>query len=86
MPGTKPTPAFRPLWQEGVKQVAVEVTRGPDPATPHYLMRPLFPELKDQSMRDVGWKIGLDPGLGIHYHNSAVQACPTHSASPPASR
>jgi formylglycine-generating enzyme required for sulfatase activity len=76
MPATKPTPVAKPLWQEGVKQVAVEVTRGPDPSQPHYLMRPLFPELKDQSMRDVGWKIGLDPGLGIHYHNSAVQACP----------
>jgi formylglycine-generating enzyme required for sulfatase activity len=75
-PATQPAAAVRPLWQEGVKQAAVEVTRGPDMTRPHYQMRALFPNLQGQSMRDAGWKIGLDPGLGIHYHNSAVQECP----------
>ena len=27
-------------------------------------------------MRTIGRKIGLAPGLGIAYHNSAVQVCP----------
>ncbi|MGA2502437.1 MAG: SUMF1/EgtB/PvdO family nonheme iron enzyme, partial [Tepidisphaeraceae bacterium] len=75
-PATKPAAAVRPLWQEGVEQTPVEVTRGPDMTRPHYRMRMLFPNLQGQSMRDVGWKIGLDPGLAIHYHNSAVQECP----------
>ena len=26
-------------------------------------------------MRAVGWKIGLAPGLGVAYHNSAVVVC-----------
>jgi hypothetical protein len=76
MPATAPTPVQRPLWQEGVKQTTAEVTRGPDPARPHYRMRPLFPDLQGKSMREAGWAAGLDPGLGIHYHNSAVQECP----------
>jgi len=29
-----------------------------------------------RDMRTVGWKIGLAPGLGTAYHNSAVQVCP----------
>jgi formylglycine-generating enzyme required for sulfatase activity len=76
MPATKPTAAARPLWQDGVEQTPVEITRGPDMTKPHYRMRVLFPDLQGQSMREVGWKIGLDPGLAIHYHNSAVQECP----------
>lgn len=76
LPVTKPQPALKPLWQAGVKQTVAEVKRAPDPAMPYYRMLPLFPDLKGKSMRAVGWKIGLDPGLGTKYHNSAVQVCP----------
>jgi hypothetical protein len=35
----------------------------------------MFPNLGGRDMREVGWKIGLKPGLGIGYHNSAVAVC-----------
>ncbi len=76
MPQTAPLPYEAPFFQTAVKQSAPELTRGPDPAQPYYHTRPLFPNLGDRSMRAVGWKIGLAPGLGIAYHNSALQVCP----------
>jgi formylglycine-generating enzyme required for sulfatase activity len=76
IPKTAPLAYEPPLWQLGVTQTAVGVTQGPDPKLPRYCMRPLFPNLSGKSMREVGWKIGLPPGLGTKYHNSAVQACP----------
>ncbi len=39
-------------------------------------MHELFPDLAGKSMPDVGWKLGLAPGLGINYHNSAIQVLP----------
>ncbi|MGA2771835.1 MAG: SUMF1/EgtB/PvdO family nonheme iron enzyme [Bryobacteraceae bacterium] len=77
MPGAKPLPYEPPLIELAVKQTTPpDIRRGPDPAKPYYHTRPLFPDLGDRTMRAVGWKIGLKPGLGIAYHNSAVQALP----------
>jgi formylglycine-generating enzyme required for sulfatase activity len=77
MPDSKPLPYEAPLISTAVKQIAPpDLTSGPDRHTPYYYTRPLFPDLGDRTMRGVGWKIGLKPGLGIAYHNSAVQVCP----------
>jgi formylglycine-generating enzyme required for sulfatase activity len=76
MPKTAPLAYGTPAIQTAVKQTAPELTRGPDAATPYYHTRRLFPNLGERTMRAVGWKIGLKPGLGIAYHNSALQMCP----------
>ena len=76
MPATEPWPYDPPLIQLAVKRDKPDLTQGPDPAKPYYHTRPLFPNLGGRSMRAVGWKIGLKPGLGSAYHNSAVQMCP----------
>jgi formylglycine-generating enzyme required for sulfatase activity len=75
-PDSKPLPYQTPLISTAVKQTAPpDIARGPDPKRPYYYTRPLFPDLGGRSMRAVGWKIGLKPGLGINYHNSALQVC-----------
>jgi formylglycine-generating enzyme required for sulfatase activity len=48
----------------------------PDPAKPWYHTHQMFPDLQGKSMPGVGWKVGLEPGLGINYHNSAIQMLP----------
>jgi formylglycine-generating enzyme required for sulfatase activity len=75
MPKTEPLPYEPPLIQQAVRQAPADWKIGPDPAKPYYHTRPLFPNLGGRSMREVGWKIGLKPGLGIAYHNSALQVC-----------
>jgi formylglycine-generating enzyme required for sulfatase activity len=74
MPATRPLPYDAPFFQSAVKQDKPGLTQGPDPKRPYFHRRPLFPNLGGRDMRDVGYKIGLAPGLGIAYHNSAVQA------------
>ena len=76
MPKTAPRVAGQSFFQSMVKQTAYEVERGPDPARPYYHVRPLFPNLGGRDMRTIGRHIGLAPGLGVSYHNSAVQVCP----------
>jgi hypothetical protein len=76
MPKTAPLKYEPPFFHAAVKQTAPEISRGPDARKPYYHVRPLFPNLGDRSMRTVGRQIGLAPGLGIAYHNSAVQVCP----------
>jgi hypothetical protein len=81
LPKSKPLPYEAPLFSQAVKQTAPDLTVGPDaskpfPSKPYFHTRPLFPKLGNRSMRDVGWKIGLKPGLGVAYHNSALQVCP----------
>jgi len=76
LPESRPLPYETPLISMAVKQTAPpDIARGPDPRHPYYYTRPLFPELGGRSMRAVGWKIGFKPGLGINYHNSALQVC-----------
>ncbi len=73
MPSTKPSAYQAPGIQLAVKQSAADWRNGPDPAQPYFRTRRLFPDLGGRDMRTVGWKIGLKPGLGIAYHNSALQ-------------
>lgn len=75
MPRTPPLPASRPFFQQAVKQDKPDLKLGPDPANPYYHTRRLFPNFGGKDLRSVVWKIGLTPGLGIAYHNSAVQVC-----------
>jgi len=41
-----------------------------------YHVHELFPNLQGKDMPAVGWKLGLAPGLGVNYHNSAIQVLP----------
>jgi hypothetical protein len=75
MPSSTPLPYEPPLFQSAVKQTAPELGRGPDPAKPYYHVRRMFPNIGARSMRIEGRRIGLAPGLGTKYHNSAVQVC-----------
>ncbi|HEY2883559.1 MAG TPA: SUMF1/EgtB/PvdO family nonheme iron enzyme, partial [Pirellulales bacterium] len=75
MPKSKPLPARVPFFQTAVKQTTTGLKGGPDPAKPYFHTRPLFPNLGKENMREIGWKIGFEPGLGSAYHNSAVQVC-----------
>ena len=73
MPRANPTPVEPLLFATGIKQTAVALKQGPDAAKPFYHVHEMFPRLNGKSMPEVGWKVGLAPGLGINYHNSAVQ-------------
>ncbi len=68
-----PAPPAQHLFQTGVKQTPVNLTLGPDPARPFFHLHELFPNLNGKSMPQVGWPLGLARGLGIAYHNSAIQ-------------
>jgi formylglycine-generating enzyme required for sulfatase activity len=72
MPKTAPLPYEPPMFSQAVKSAKPDLRVGPDPKKPWYRTRPLFPDLGGRDMRTVGWKIGLKPGLGVAYHNSAV--------------
>jgi formylglycine-generating enzyme required for sulfatase activity len=76
MPTTKPTAAQSLFFETAVKQQLIApnaLTHGPDPRKPWYDAHELFPNLEGHSMPGVGWKLGLAPGLGVNYHNSAIQ-------------
>lgn len=73
LPATKPTAADEYFFQTAVKQQAPDLKRGPDMAKPFYRARPMFPNLGENKMHTVGWKIGFMPGLGQVWHNTAVQ-------------
>jgi formylglycine-generating enzyme required for sulfatase activity len=75
-PQTKPLPVQPLFFETAVKQQATAITQGPDPSKPFFQKRLLFPDIGDRPMRTLGWKIGLTQGLGIAYHNSAVQVMP----------
>ena len=70
-PHPSPDPHF--FFQTGVLQTPISVNLGPDPAKPFYHAHELFPNLNGKSMPDAGWRIGLARGLGVNYHNSAIQ-------------
>jgi len=73
MPAANPSPDQRFFFQTAVKQVADSPELGPNSSKPFYHVHELFPNLNGESMPEVGWHAGLAPGLGINYHNSAVQ-------------
>jgi formylglycine-generating enzyme required for sulfatase activity len=68
-----PSPAAQYFFWTDVKQAPAQLSEGPDPARPFYHVHELFPNLNGQSMPDIGWRTGLARGLGINYHNSAIQ-------------
>ncbi len=83
MPTGTPTPPRFYFFQTAVKQQAL--TGGPalskpidtpDLTRPLYRTHELFPDLGDKNMAAVGWKLGLARGLGVNYHNSAIQVLP----------
>jgi hypothetical protein len=76
---TEPGPAQTFVFETAVRQQGLlgnQPVDGPDPAKPWYHIHKLFPDLKGKSMAGVGWKLGLAPGLGVNYHNSAIQVLP----------
>ena len=76
MPATRPWPAQPYFFETAVKQTPGQITQGPPADKPFYRLYPLFPDLNGRSMRAIGWKIGFDRGLGVTYHNSAIQELP----------
>lgn len=72
-PAVHPSPASNYFFWTDVKQTPVDISEGPDPDRPFYRVHELFPNLQGKSMPDVGWRVGLARGLGINYHNSAIQ-------------
>jgi formylglycine-generating enzyme required for sulfatase activity len=76
---TRPGPEQKFFFETAVKQQALlgaASIGGPDPAKPWYHVHELFANLQGKSMPGVGWKVGLAPGLGVNYHNSAIQVLP----------
>lgn len=83
MPTTQPLPVHPYFFEIDIKQTPGDITAGPPANKPFYRVHELFPNLGGASlsanaklMRTVGWKIGFDPGLGVNYHNSAIQELP----------
>ena len=78
MPAAHPSPEAQYFFRTDVKQTAGAVNEksgsfGSSSSSPFYRVHELFPNLNGKSMPEVGWELGLAPGLGINYHNSAVQ-------------
>lgn len=76
MPTARPYAAQPLCFQTAVKQTPDRVQDGPDASKPWLHMIELFPNLQGKSMPNVGWQLGLSRGLGIAYHNSAIQQMP----------
>ncbi len=77
---TPPQPYF---FETAVHQLTITGTPAlskpidhPDAQKPFYRTHELFPNLAGKSMPAVGWRLGLARGLGINYHNSAIQVLP----------
>ncbi|MGB6721935.1 MAG: SUMF1/EgtB/PvdO family nonheme iron enzyme [Terracidiphilus sp.] len=73
MPARHPSPASDYFFWTDVKQTPADAKEGPDPGKPFYHVHELFPNLNGKAMPEVGWKAGLARGLGVTYHNSAIQ-------------
>jgi len=74
MPETKPLAFEPPFLHCCVKQSTEMVKQGPGPEQPYYRVRLMFPKLTAEQMVNVGWKIGVTPGLGTNQHNAALVA------------
>jgi hypothetical protein len=76
MPESAPTAYEPPFSMTCIKAASAKikalVRSGPDLSQPYYREREMFPNLGGRPMRELGWKIGLEAGLGSAYHNSAV--------------
>lgn len=76
MPSSKPSQPYSFFFEKAVKQTSDGLTAGPDLTKPWMHLHEIFPNLNGRSMPEVGWKVGLAPGLGIAYHNTAIQELP----------
>ncbi len=76
MPTTRAYAVQPQFFQTAVKQTADRIADGPDGSKPWLHMIELFPNLQGKSMPNVGWQVGLPRGLGVAYHNSAIQQMP----------
>jgi formylglycine-generating enzyme required for sulfatase activity len=87
MPASQHSPDFFYFFQTAVLQASKPPTASPDPTRPYYHTRPLLPDIgadldshghnpNARTMIDDGWRLGLPRGLGINYHNSAIQQLP----------
>jgi formylglycine-generating enzyme required for sulfatase activity len=83
MPAANTTPAQRYLFETAVHQLTItgdpalsQAVDHPDVTRPLYRTHPFFPDLDGKSMMGVVWKLGLARGLGVNYHNSAIQVLP----------
>jgi formylglycine-generating enzyme required for sulfatase activity len=75
----KPTPEQKFFFETAVKQTGllnVTPSGAPDATKPWYHTHEIFPDLQGKSMPGVAWKLGIAPGIGINYHNSAIQVLP----------
>lgn len=75
-PASPPSSPQKLFFETAVKQTANAPSPGPNPHKPFYRTIDLFPDIGSRSMSDIGWRLGLARGLGIHYHNSAIQELP----------
>jgi formylglycine-generating enzyme required for sulfatase activity len=71
------------FFTTAVKQVSLtgepamsQAVSTPDPTKPLYRTYELFPDLGGKSMMGLGWRLGIAKGIGINYHNSAIQVLP----------
>jgi YD repeat-containing protein len=83
MPANNFTPPQSYFFETAIHQLIITGTPAlskpidhPDTNKPFYRTHELFPNLAGKSMPSVGWRLGLAPGLGINYHNSAIQVLP----------
>ena len=81
MPTTKPGPpqntsSSKPPSSSSNPSAPGALAAAPDAAKPWYHTHEIFPNLAGHSMPGVGWKLGIAPGIGVNYHNSAIQQLP----------
>ena len=83
LPQTPRTPPWRHFFETAVKQQNLlggpalsQAIDRPDLSRPIYRTHELFPNLAGKNMAAVGWKLGIDRGIGVNYHNSAIQVLP----------
>ncbi|MHC4527574.1 MAG: Calx-beta domain-containing protein, partial [Planctomycetota bacterium] len=65
-----------PAVRQGIKENALQVTQGPNPAVPYFNQRPLLPIPPDDASRDVIDAAGLHPSFRGHNHSPALEVCP----------
>jgi len=83
MPTNNFTPSQEYFFETAVHRLAITGTPAlskpidhPDAQKPFYRTHVLFPNLGGKSMPAVGWRLGIARGIGINYHNSAIQVLP----------
>ncbi len=83
MPTTRPAPLQPFFFESAVRQETIlggtvpnTPTSAPPAVKPWYHTHELFLNLQGHSFSGVGWKLGIAPGIGVNYHNSAIQQLP----------